>query len=133
MHNADEIVPRANIYVPVSKFSEGNMIEKLYLQTHVTALCSIEPNLLIEGNDFCRRRVWFLKNVNINNFELTGCGGWINLYDFKSNELLESLDIFRGSRIHGLQYCAPIKKVVVFGGKLLAVVAVDDTATALSR
>ena len=66
--------------------------------------------------------------MNINNFELTGCGGWINLYDFKPNGLLESLDIFRGSRNYGLQYCAPIRMVVVFGEKLLDTVAVYDTA-----
>lgn len=60
---------------------------------------------------------------------MTGCAGWINLFDLKINKHLESLDIFRGSRIHGIRYCASVKRVVVFGGKLLAIAAVDDTAT----
>nr|CAH0107907.1 unnamed protein product [Daphnia galeata] len=86
------------------------MAKKLYLQTHVTALCTVEPHFLLEG-----------------------CGGFINLYDFDSNELLESLDIFRGSRIHGIQYSPQNRTAIVFGGKLLALVAFNDSGTALPR
>ncbi|XP_046645596.1 WD repeat-containing protein 6-like [Daphnia pulicaria] len=86
------------------------VLKKLYLQTHVTALCTVEPHFLLEG-----------------------CGGFINLYDFDSNELLESLDIFRGARIHGIRYSHQNKTVIVFGGKLFALVSFNDSETALPR
>lgn len=50
-----------------------------------------------------------------------------------SNELLESLDIFRGARIHGIQYSSHNETVVAFGGKLLAVVALNRSQSAVSR
>ncbi|KAI9558766.1 hypothetical protein GHT06_015555 [Daphnia sinensis] len=86
------------------------MIKKLHLQTHVTALCIVKPHFLLEG-----------------------CGGFLNLYNLESNELLESLDVFRGARIHGIQYSPHNETVVVFGGKLIAVVALDGSQSAVSR
>lgn len=86
------------------------MIKKLHLQTHVTALCIVKPHFLLEG-----------------------CGGFLNLYNLDSNELLESLDIFRGARIHGIQYSSHNETVVAFGGKLLAVVTLNRSQSAVSR
>jgi hypothetical protein len=55
------------------------------------------------------------------------------LYDFNSNKLLESLDIFRGARIHGIQYSLQNRTLIVFGGKLLALVSFNDSETTLPR
>lgn len=64
-----------------------------------------------------------INNMITNNI---GCGGILNLYDLNTNEFLESLDVFRGSRIHGIRYSTSHRKLVVFGGKLVAIVIFEE-------
>jgi len=52
----------------------------------------------------------------------SGCGGFLNLYNVKSNQLIESLDLFKGARIHGIRTLANnADAIIVFGGKSIKI------------
>lgn len=105
--------------------------QRNYIYKHMSLPCVLLNPI------FCWKvcMLWnkYFRVSNNNVCKTAGCGGFINLYDFDSNELLESLDIFRGSRIHGIQYSPQNRTAIVFGGKLLALVAFNDSGTASPR
>ena len=110
--------------------------EKLFLQTHITALISLNPNFLLEGNQLILLYVEFPHIFFIGHLiallKTTGSGGFINLYDFHDHQLLDSVDLFRGSRIHGI-HPAPNnnRTAAVFGGKRLALIEIEQDNTHL--
>ena len=54
-----------------------------------------------------------------------GSGGFLNLYDVKSNQLLESVNLFRGARIHGIRISQSEKLIFVYGGKKVSVLDIQ--------
>ena len=55
---------------------------------------------------------------------MIGCGGFINLFDVNSNQLLENVDVFEGSRISGIRVSLDLKTIIIFGGKKVMVAKV---------
>lgn len=51
-----------------------------------------------------------------------GCGGFLNVYSLFSTRLLDSVDLFRGSRIHAIRSTSSGGEIIVFGGKHVALV-----------
>lgn len=49
----------------------------------------------------------------------------MNVYSLFSTRLLDSIDLFRGSRIHGIRSTSSEGGTIVFGGKHVALVNLD--------
>lgn len=58
---------------------------------------------------------------------MLGYGGFLNIYSLNSTHLLDSIDLFRGSRIHGIRSAPHEDQVIVFGGKHIAILRVEIT------
>lgn len=103
------------------------MIEKLILQTHITALQTVDLHFLLEGFSSFQNTAVILDD---NNFFciLTGSGGFLKLYNLQEFQLLDTVDLFHGSRIHGIRSLPNHKDVVVFGGKQMALIELLNTS-----
>ena len=119
-----------NLHIPSSFRStiwrgmdDKRILRKSFLHTHVTALRIIEPKLLLEGKFLVMLRVNQIASNN--SLPPLGSGGFLNVYSLESTLLLDSIDLFRGARIHGIQSCTHKKSIIVYGGRQIAVVNAD--------
>ena len=62
--------------------------------------------------------------IAVNKNYLLGSGGFLNVYDIKCNKLLETIDLFNGSRIHAIR-TSENGVILVYGGKKAAILSLQ--------